>query len=609
MAVHAPPHVTLVRRLPAPPLQAAVLLGALGLWILSLRTVDVRTVGDLGLVSVLPPTFYLAVATVTGSFCWSMRRPAPSTPLVLLQLVALVVMLYGATALIEEVPRFNVVWRHAGIIDHLARTGAVDPGIDAYFNWPSFFTLGALATELAGLESALPLAAWAPVAFNLLSLPPLVLIARAATSDARVRWVALWFFYLTNWVGQDYLATQAVAYVLYLSVLALVLTGARLQAQVPRTASGLARALGWVRAGAVAQPLRDTAGRWTAAQRVGVLLVCVVAIGATVSGHQLTPFVLILGLAALGLLGDRAARGLACVALAMTGAWLAYMAVSYLDGRLETLLDQTGNVNSAVNSNLDARVRGSTDHLVVVYVRLLLTGVLWTLAAVGAARAWRRGEPVVRHVFLGVAPLPFFVLQPYGGEMLLRVYLFTLPFAALFAARLIVGWNAARWSWTVAVRIALVSAVLFGGFLFARFGNERATLFTTEERQVVERLYELAPPGSLLVAGSPNLPWQDRRYAELDYEPLGRHLKPAVGPADPARLARDVAAYMRTTGRESAFLVVTRSQKSYEELLGAPVWGTTGALEQGIERSPAFRTLYRNRDGAVYALVDQEASR
>lgn len=603
--------VSRLRRHRAALLQAALLAGAVVLWAVSLHGIDVRTVGDLGLVSVLPPAFYVAVGVVAGSFCWSMRGPTPSTPMMLMHVVALVVILYGATALIEEVPRFNVVWRHAGVIHHLLDTGQIDPAIDAYFNWPGFFAMGALVTEVAGLESALTLAPWAPVAFNLLCLAPLVLIARAATTDARVSWAAVWVFYLTNWVGQDYLATQAVAYLLFLSVLALVLVTGRISPHAAvASAGGLAE-----RAARPLRRLRERAAAdagggatWTRGQRIGLTLVCVAAIGATVAGHQLTPFVLIATLAAIGLLGDRSARGLAVVALAMTGAWLAYMAVGYLEGHLETLLDQTGQVNSAVSANVEDRVRGSTEHIVVVRVRLALTALLWGLATVGALRALRRGEPVLRHVAVGLAPFAFLVLQPYGGEMLLRVYLFVLPIAALFAARLVVGAPSARWSWAVALRVGLLSALLLSGFMLTRYGNERAYLFTNEEHQVVERLYEVAPRGALMVASSSNLPWQDKGYAQFDYEQLGRHMPVAKGLQEPSRLARHVASYMRSTDRPAAFLVFTRSQKVYEKLLGPPRWGSTAALERGIRRSPDFRLLYRNRDGALYSLVEKEAS-
>jgi hypothetical protein len=173
-------------------------------------------------------------------------------------------------------------------------------------------------------------------------------------------------------------------------------------------------------------------------------------------------------------------------------------------------------------------------------------------------------------------------------------------------ARLVVGAPTARWSWPVAVRTGLLSAVLLAGFLFARYGNERAYLFTSDERQVVERVYDVAPRGSLLVAATPNLPWQQRGYAEFDHELLQRHMPVAARSPDPALLARHVASFMRSTRRPAAFLILTRGQRVYEDLLGAPAWGSTAALELGVRRSSAFRLVYRNTDGAVYTLAGKE---
>ena len=78
-----------------------------------------------------------------------------------------VLMLHGATGLIDDVPAFNVVWRHAGVTDYVLQTGSVDPHIDAYFNWPGFFILVASLTSLLGFGAASAVAGWAPLAFNL----------------------------------------------------------------------------------------------------------------------------------------------------------------------------------------------------------------------------------------------------------------------------------------------------------------------------------------------------------------------------------------------------------------------------------------------------------
>ena len=125
-----------------------------------------------------------------------MGRANTLTAELLAHLGTLIVILYGCTIPIQQVDSYNVVWRHAGITDYIMRTGGVAPGIDAYFNWPGVFFLAALLTKTAGLSSTLDVSKFAPIAFNLLYLPPLVLIARAGTRDRRLVWLAIWLFYL-----------------------------------------------------------------------------------------------------------------------------------------------------------------------------------------------------------------------------------------------------------------------------------------------------------------------------------------------------------------------------------------------------------------------------
>src|SRR5918992_5849328 len=113
--------------------------------------------------------------------------------------------------------------------------------------------------------------------------------------------------------------------------------------------------------------------------------------------------------------------------------------------------------------------------------------------------------------------------------------------------------------------VIAVGALLGGGFLCARHGNERIYLFTDEEVAAVERLYEVAEPGSLLVAASDYLPWRYRDYASYDYAELRSHLPPGAGsdrlPSGPT-LAGRVARYMAGQDATSAYLILTRTQYS-----------------------------------------------
>ena len=76
-----------------------VIIAAAVIWGQSLQQIDLPRMSDIGLISVLPPSFLLALAMMTVSFVLTLHRRPANLPLVLLHLVVLVIMLFGVTAL------------------------------------------------------------------------------------------------------------------------------------------------------------------------------------------------------------------------------------------------------------------------------------------------------------------------------------------------------------------------------------------------------------------------------------------------------------------------------------------------------------------------------
>ncbi len=177
---------------------------------------------DLGLISVLPMGTIIPLFLLTASFCLTMWQKKKRVPVILLHILILIFMLYGITALIETVPRFDVVYRHAGYTEYIMRHGSVDPGLDAYFDWAGFFIFSAFLTKIAGYSTVLSYAAWSPFFLNLIYFFPLYIIFTSATTDKRIIWFATWFFYLTNWIGQDYFSPQGLNFFFYLVVIAIL---------------------------------------------------------------------------------------------------------------------------------------------------------------------------------------------------------------------------------------------------------------------------------------------------------------------------------------------------------------------------------------------------
>lgn len=559
--------------------------GAL-LWTVALTRVRPQDVGDLGLVTALPIAAFVALGLVTIGLGTALARPQASAHVYAVNVLMLIFVLYGAPALIADVPSFNVTWRHIGVSDYIVAHGSVDTTISAYFNWPGFFVLTALASELAGLDSALELTRWAPLVYNLMYLGPLILIARSASDDPRLPWLTASIFYLANWVYQDYFSPQGLAYLLYLSLLAILLTW--LGGHAPRRWRPL-------------PPSRHERPKAPPVQQAALMVVCFLIVLVAAPTHQLTPFAILVAVAALDLAGRCQFRALPAIALVLTVTWVLFAAGEYMNGHLDTLKEDVGQLGATVSANVGSRVSGSDDHLVVTRLRLVFSVLLWALAALAAVILLRRrATRYVPHIILAAVPLGLVLMQAYGGEILFRVYLFSLPFVAVLVSSLALVRADAASPLRVAT-YSLAAAVLLGSFMITRYGNERVALFTPGEVRVVHRLTKTVPIGSLMLAPNPQLPWQAARIGELRFRTLDSVLAPAAGerPKDLARAIEVVATNHRDDG---VFVLITRNTREYERLFGASRWGTIAELERSLAAAPQFDLIEKGPDADVYAL-------
>ena len=545
--------------------------GALGIWLLSVRGLDPRAMTSLGLVSILPVTAWAALALLVVSFCITVWRRPASTGLLAVHVVALVFMLYALPALVEPTARFAVTWRHAGVMQAILDGTPLEQGGNPYFEWPGFFVLAGFAVKAAGLNGVLGVANWAPFVFELLYLAPLLIILRTLTIDPRLVWLAVWVFYLGNWVGQDYFSPQAFAFLLYLIVLAILVT--------------------WLR------PAGWPGSRVRPPVRAALIGVVALVFTAMVVSHQLTPFALLSSTVVLVVAKRCGARGLPAAMTVILLIWLSYMTAGFLGGHTSEIVGGIGHLDATVGTNVGGRLRGDAGHLFVARVRLAQTFCLWGAAFLAALWLRRKGHREPAPLLLFLAPFGLALVQPYGGEILLRVYLFALPFTAFFIAA-----GLRRAPLPVAIGLTLL---LTAAFLVTRYGNERMDWFTRAEVAAVDRLDTLAPPGSTLVSWSNSLPWEARHFAQHRYRSLVASTAWArigtLPPGDPRQLAA-IAQYMRRQ-KGGAFLVLTRSQAAEVDITGYGPRGSLAVVDAALRRSPAFRRLYANRDASVYGLT------
>ncbi|MEU6740772.1 glycosyltransferase [Streptosporangium sandarakinum] len=576
------------------------------LWGLSLRGVHLDGMTDLGLITVMPVTFWLAIAVmVIGFVCLLGDREA-------LELwhagyvLVLIAVLHATPALLYPSLRYSWAWKHVSVIDYLIRHGATDPDVtplSAYHQWPGFFSFFALMTRAAGLENALGIAVWGPAVFNVALLLPLLLLWRTVTRNRQLVWGAVWVYFSCSWVGQDYFSPQATTLVLYLIVLSVVVRRFR---RGPIRAGEDPEALG-----AEPPPVSDTRTRL-----VWSCLLVVVVLGIA-SSHQLTPLVLTAALFSLVLLRRHRNVGILVVTGLIVAGWDLLAARQLLEERFGDIVESLGDAGGNLDDGLIALGDASPGQVIVAYADRALSAGLWLLAFAGAykrrhllRRAWL---PLVA---IGLSPLMFLAGGSYGGEIVFRVYLFTLPLTAFLAAALFLP---ARREWIRLTVLPLVFLLMVTGFFFGNYGKEQTNYFTSAEAALVQEVYKVAPKGSQIVAPTFVLPGAYDYYERYDHTwldelpPTRTAVKnlPDYVPTLPEMIKDPIPSLTSLMSRlppgGKAYLIINRAQKAATETAGIFPKGTVDRIDKGAAASDRFKLLMRTSGGVVYELVPEKS--
>jgi hypothetical protein len=598
-----------------------LLPAALATWLVALHGVHSPALNDWGLLSALPVAFYLALALLAMSSVVVLFSPAPSRLRLALHLVALVVMLHGTVPLIFPETNFPWAYKHMGVAGNINLRGGANSTIDIYQNWPGFFAAAAWFDHIAGVSSPLSYAKWAPVYFNLLLCLELAFILRHLRLSSRQRWLALFISVGGNWVGQDYFAPQALALVLSLAVYGMML--AWFQADRPpavlRWVARMARRIVGARADATSPPgvaATGDAGRLAGADRIFGLALVFAVFSVVVVTHQLSPYLVFVGLALAAAAGFVRPRwivaGLTAVTIAYLVPHLAFLhrsqnlAGSPLNPRdvLNALSNPLDNLRSGGFGGNPRPGRAITSK----GAPLLIVG-LWALAGCGALRRFRARRPMLLMVLLAGSPLLLAFGQNYGGEAIFRIYLFSLPWVSALAACALVG-EGVRWPRVRSVATGVVLAGVLTLFLAAFYGSVELYRVRPGSVAASEYFYAHAPPGSVLGLGAPNFPGRvAANYDEFQTGSVPPTLTtlPAfvghqLGPGDVSALNAVYQAHAAATSG-SVYLCLGADQDEYAHALGFFPEDSLAHLDRALAVSPRWQVVYRNRDAVIYRFV------
>ncbi len=447
-------------------LQPGLLLAGVGAWAFGVSQIQRQAIGPYGVLASANAWFFLGLAALVVGMVAELSRTRPRTWLLGAFLVALIVaihttvpLLYGGT------PEYAWVYKHVGVAQAFGQYHRVTDTSNIYQEWPALFTTVAAISSL-GNAGPLTFAAWGPVAFELADALLLLGIFRLLTADRRLPYLAVLLYEgLIAWVGQDYLSPQAFGYLLWLGIMAIVIRWLLVPAPAHCRWRFVNTTRGFLLRGWPTPADASPAMRWIAVALVAVIYFAIVA------AHQLTPYIALLGIAALVVLG-----------LVWRG-WLAFLllaviAVGFLVPHYGLISSQFGGVFSGGNVFENAAGSQGILHKAaeantgrVVHG---LAACMWLGAVAAIALRWRSLGRVALPAVLAFSPFVVLGAQSYGGEAIYRVFLFSAPWCALLIAELIAELRGALRS---LVSVVVCTAALVAG-LQGLYGPTAVYAFT-----------------------------------------------------------------------------------------------------------------------------------
>jgi len=562
-----------------------MILAGLGLvlWIVSVSNANFLAMGPLGLVTVLGWAYFSGLALVVIGFAMELMRTQLRERRLIVFVLLFILYIFATACAVEPTAALTDSWLHAGFVQYIYVHGHVLNGFDSRFSWPGGFSLGAVLASFAGQPNVIGFLRWFPPVIEVLYLAPMLVITRFSGVNRRAGWFAVALFYVTNWIYQDYFSPQALNYLFFLVVLAAVL--ARLQPKWrARTWSARLRVPAWVSAWRVKLFGDHSDGYeavpvWGSQSTLALLALLVLICLASAMSHQLTPYALCLALGACLVTRRLSRPELGAVAGLLAIGWLSLGASNFWFGHLTSIFGSVGKISTTIGSNVTSRVTGSAGHLFVVELRILLTAGLYLLAGVGVLRR----RPNTRTLeALAAAPFLLLAAQNYGGEGLLRVVLFGLPFTSLLAASAIIpnttvrvrprrrlGWFTRH---SYPIMLSTVAIVVFGFSLatsIVRGGNDAYESFSIDELSAVNYTYAHLRPSQVVGTIS-------------SYVPFGSHGLGSIKFFDAASEASSPTVHLMQRALAKShptWLILSKSQEAWGEI----VMGFPPGWEAGLE--------------------------
>jgi len=539
----------------------AILLAATAIWLVALPRLRADQGDQYGLLGT-PGGALLLVAVILAVIAFAVAIAANRIFIGGLSILLVIVFERLTVTLITPIPIYPYTYRHIGVIDYILRYRALPlPNVDVYNQWPGFFAAMAWCSSVARVDPV-DLAHWFTPVVDVLIAVLVGALALAFRFGMRVALIAAMLAQLLNWVGQDYFSPQAIALTMTIAVLVLLACSPEFPA-------------------------------------AGYLSVAIYT--AVTATHQLTPVWLTALVSTLAVFKQVGPRWLPAIYAAIE---LVYVLPRY--PLIEQYFD-FGNPlhNLTAADSMKVAHHGSAGRVLSVLAQRGLSASMWLLAAICLYVLWKR---VGAHWVLGIMTFSAVLVlaQSYGGECILRIFLYSLAGCSVLIATVAADALSHRES---GLQVLAGIAVSFGLVAFAAAGLESYFAWfpfvtvTREELDESRRILATNSSSPSIILMAPELGFAERpsadyvRFALIDqyYDtPMDQNSSLLNGPPKPADL--EGLESVANSAQSPIYIVLPRRIDSYDKYFGLFKDGTIKGLTDLLSHRPSWVKLIDDSD-------------
>jgi len=441
------------------------------LWLLSVNQARLEIqegIGNLGLISILPSLYFASISLLTFSFLISLKSSKRNRVLLLVQTMMLIFFLNFTPTMIENTARFTGSYTSSQSVDYISQEGYFNPFAFQIHNWPGFSILYSVLLQVTGFPEQ-PVMSIYPTFFNLALLFPLYVLFRSVIDNKEYVWIALWVFYVGNWIGQDYFSPQSLGFFAFVLVLFLILKPGNLSM----------RSRNWCVTLILLFSLLVFSHMLSSIAVLAVMFVFFVS-------KHFQKFILI--------------SLFACLFLSWT---ILGAAAGFFEHNFSQFMSEAFNLILIFKTNVSARIAGSDARILVSQTRFIFSAMIAAFAFLAIVFEWRNRrirniEKRMLSVLAGVLFLMF--LFAYGGEIFMRIFLFCLVPMAYFISK------ASRSKMFFCFLAIFLIVIAPFSHVIARYGGEVMDYVPESEIRGVEFFHSVTAQG--YVIGS----YRDSKY-------------------------------------------------------------------------------------------------